>query len=134
MRSRSFAMYLSLALLVLAIPVVAQEGHPVKGSWLGSFGGPGTEHLTDVIVILDWDGQNITGIINPGTDNIDIDNATLNPDGWVLRFEATDESSSGEELNYVVEGTLENLAFHNRSISGTWSHQEGNGPFELTRQ
>ena len=134
MRARSFAFCLSLALLVLATPAAAQEGHPLKGSWLGSFGGPGTEHLTDVIVILDWDGKNITGMINPGTDNMEIRNATLNPDGWVLRFEATGESESGDELNYVIEGTLENLAFHNRSITGTWSHQNSNGPFELTRQ
>ena len=134
MCARNFALYFSLLLLVIAVPAAAQEGHPVKGSWLGTFGGPGTEHLTDVIVILDWDGENITGIINPGTDNMDIENATLNPEGWVLRFEATDESSSGEELNYVVEGRLENLAFHNRTVTGTWSHQDGSGPFELTRQ
>ena len=58
MCARNFALYFSLLLLVTAVPTAAQEGHPVKGSWLGTFGGPGTEHLTDVIVILDWDGEN----------------------------------------------------------------------------
>ena len=132
MRARSFALIFSLVFLVSAVGVTAQEGHPLKGSWRGSF--EGQSPLTDVIVILDWDGENITGIINPGTDNMEIENATLNPEGWVLRFEATGESDSGEELNYVVEGSLGNLAFHNRTITGTWSNEGSNGPFELTRQ
>ena len=133
MRALRAVTALTFAVLVLLAPVSAQEGHPVKGSWLGTWG-LSADHLNDVIVIMDWDGENISGIINPGTDNIEIENATLNPDGWVLRFEATGESPAGEELNYVVEGVLENLAFHDRTFTGSWNHESASGPFEIQRQ
>jgi len=133
MRTLRFVSALAVAFLVLTAPAAAQEGHPVKGSWLGTWG-PSADHLNDVIVILDWDGDNISGIINPGTDNVEIQNATLNPDGWVLRFEAEMENQAGTTLNYVVEGTIGNLAFHDRTITGTWTHENGSGPFEIQRQ
>jgi hypothetical protein len=133
MRTLRFVSALAVAFLLIAAPVAAQEGHPVKGSWLGTWG-LGPDHLNDVIVILDWDGENITGIINPGTDNIVIENATLNPDGWVLSFEVETENQAGTTLNYEIEGTLDNLAFHDRTFTGTWTHDSGSGPFEIQRQ
>jgi hypothetical protein len=133
MRALRFVFIASFAVLMLAGPAVAQEGHPVKGSWLGVWG-PSAEHVNDVIVILDWDGENITGIINPGTDNIEIENASLNPDGWVLTFQAEMQDDSGNTVQYDVEGHIENLAFPDRVITGTWEHARGTGMFEITRQ
>lgn len=132
MRALTVILALSLASLAVA-PAVAQEGHPLKGSWIGEWEGNDT-HGDDVLVILDWDGRNITGMINPGTDNIPIKNATLDPDGWLVRFEADAEDASGNAVNYVVEGTIENISFHNRSIVGTWKSQAGSGRFEISRQ
>src|SRR5690606_34004517 len=63
----------AIALLGQA-PATAQEGHPLKGSWLGTWAG-NEAHGENVLLVLDWDGQNITGIINPGTDNIAITKA-----------------------------------------------------------
>ena len=133
MRAPVFALIALVASLAFVSPVVAQEGHPLKGSWLGTWG-PSEDHTNVVVVIMDWDGQNITGVINPGTDNIQLENATLDPDGWVLRFEAEGESVTGSPLHYVVEGTIENLPFNDRFIRGTWRHENGSGPFEITRQ
>lgn len=134
MRARGVLLLTLFALWVaFTAPASAQEGHPLKGSWLGTWG-PSEDHTNVVIVILEWDGESITGMINPGTDNIPIENATLDPDGWVVRFEAEGEDRAGNPLNYVVEGTIENLPFHNRFIRGTWRHQSGSGPFEITRQ
>ena len=84
--------------------------------------------------MLTWDGKNITGTINPGTDNIPVKNATLNPEGWVLRFEADAKDKSGNPLNYVVEGKIANLALPNRSITGTWKNQKESGTFKIARQ
>lgn len=134
MRTLRFVPVLALAFMVfVAIPAAAQEGHPVKGSWLGTWG-PSPDHANDVIVILDWDGDKISGIINPGTDNMEIENATLNPDGWMLHFEAMGESASGAALHYVFDGSIENLAFHDRIIRGMWRNENGTGPFEIQRQ
>jgi hypothetical protein len=113
-------------------PAVAQEGHPLKGSWIGTWG-PAKSHSAGLLLILNWDGKAITGMINPGTDNIPIKNATLVPDGWVFRFEAEKKDASGV-LNYTLEGKIDNLALHNRSIAGTWKNQRESGKFQIVRQ
>ena len=37
-------------------------------------------------------------------------------------------------LNYVLDGKIENLAFHNRSITGTWKSQRESGQLKIRRQ
>ena len=75
-------MKLGLACLVVvalsAATALAQEGYPLKGSWLGDYG-PNKTTRTQVFLVMDWDGKAISGMINPGTDNIPIKNATLTP-------------------------------------------------------
>jgi hypothetical protein len=114
-------------------PVTAQEGHPLKGSWIGTWG-PAKSHSSDLLVILNWDGKAITGMINPGTDNIPIKSATLVPDGWVVRIEADAKDTSGAALSYALEGRIQNVALPSRSITGTWKNQRESGKFELVRQ
>src|SRR5688572_30029574 len=63
---------------IVAAAALAQEGYPLKGSWLGDYG-PNKTTRTQVFLVMDWDGKNISGTINPGTDNIPIKNATLTP-------------------------------------------------------
>jgi hypothetical protein len=131
---RTFAVALVLSALALAGgPVVAQEGHPLKGSWIGTWAG-NTVHGNDLFMVLDWNGKAITGTINPGQDNIVIKTATLNPDGWVFHFEAEGKDKAGAVVTYTVDGKIENLAMHNRSITGTWKSQRGSGAFKITRQ
>ena len=37
-------------------------------------------------------------------------------------------------IPYVIEGKIENLAMHNRYITGTWKSQRGSGEFKASRQ
>jgi hypothetical protein len=102
---------------------VAQEGHPIKGSWIGAWEGhPGGDSL---LMVMNWDGMAITGIINPGTDNLQIDSATLNPDNWTVHIVAG---------NVTLDGTFARLELPNRSISGTWTSNGASGQFEIVRQ
>lgn len=133
MRALTVVVALSLACLAGASAASAQEGHPLKGSWLGTWG-PAKSHSNDILLIMNWDGKTISGMVNPGTDNAPIKNATLNPDGWVVRFEVDIKDRSGTVLNYVIEGKIENLAFHNRSIVGTWKNQRESGQLKIGRQ
>jgi hypothetical protein len=119
--------------LTAGTTAVAQEGHPLKGSWIGEWG-PAKTHSNDLLVVINWDGKAITGIINPGTDNISIKSATLVPEGWLVRIEADAKETSGALLSYTLEGTIENLALASRSISGTWKNQRESGKFTLVRQ
>jgi len=132
MRASGWVM-LSVACLLSIVGVTAQEGHPLKGSWLGTWG-PSKVHSNDIVVVMNWDGKNITGMINPGTDNIPLKNATLNPEGWVVHLEADAKDKAGNVTSYVIDGKIENLSFHNRSIVGTWKSQKENGPFKISRQ
>jgi len=125
------------ALWVLATiaspPAAAQEGHPLKGSWLGTWK-DNAALGDDLILILDWDGKNITGMINPGTDNIPVAKATLEPKGWMVTIEADAKDKAGAALHYVIEAHIENLELPNRSLIGTWRNQKGRGAFEASRQ
>ena len=123
------------AVLALAfmVPSSAQEGHPLKGSWLGEWKG-NTVHGDNILLILDWDGKAITGMINPGTDNIPLKSASLDPKGWVVHIEADGKAKDGSTVSYVIDGKIENLELPNRSIVGTWSSNKGRGTFTASRQ
>ena len=133
MRSLIVLVALSCSCLAWPAPAVAQEGHPLKGSWLGTWAG-NTSHGPDIVVVLDWDGKAITGIINPGTDNIPVKNATLNPEGWVVHLEGDSKDKTGKPITYVIDGKIENLPLPQRSITGTWKAQGESGPFKISRQ
>ena len=125
---------LSVALAIaVMVPLFAQEGHPLKGSWIGVWEG-NTQHGDDVIVIMNWDGKRVGGIINPGTDNIQIDNATLDTNGWKVRIEANAKDKQGGALRYVIDGAIQDIELPNRFITGTWQNQKGKGKFEIRRQ
>src|SRR3954469_24511428 len=129
-RAGTFVLALSIAASLAGVPVAAQEGHPLKGSWIGTWG-PNRNQGNDLLLVLTWDGKNITGTINPGTDNIPVKNATLNPDGWLVHFEAEAKDKAGKPINYVVEGKIGNLPLPNRTLTGTWKNQEESGTLKL---
>ena len=123
-----------LALCLVAFPVLAQEGHPLKGSWLGTWAG--NKALgNDVLIVMTWDGKNVTGTINPGTDNIPIKSATLNPEGWLVHIEADAKDKAGAMTSYTIDGKIENLPLANRVVTGTWKDNKGDtGAFKIGRQ
>ena len=133
MRALIVVIALSLVSLAGTSRVAAQEGHPLKGSWIGTWG-PAKSHANDMVLVLNWDGKAITGLLNPGEDDVTIKNATLDPATWTFRFEAERKEKSGTVLNYAVEGKIENLAFPNRTVTGTWKNQRESGKFKIQRQ
>ena len=38
------------------------------------------------------------------------------------------------EITYVIDGKIEGLAFHNRSVVGTWKGRGESGAFKISRQ
>ena len=131
MRALIFVLTLSLVALAGGA-AVAQEGHPLKGSWIGTWSG-NKVHGDDVLLVLNWDGKASTGVINPGTDDMAIKAATLDADKWTVHLEADAKDKAGA-ISYVIDGKIENLAMHNRFITGTWKSQRGSGAFRIQRQ
>lgn len=122
-----------LAGLVCWLPAGAQEGFPLKGTWLGTWQSNDV-HGESVFLTLDWDGKTISGVINPGTDDIQIQQASLDPEGWKVHIEANAKDKSGQPIHYVIDGHIEHLELPNRSILGTWKSERGNGAFDVSRQ
>lgn len=119
--------------LAAILPIAAQEGYPLKGSWIGEWSSNAT-HGNDIILVMNWDGKAVSGIINPGTDNIAISKATLDPAGWKVHIEADAKDKAGAAIKYVIDGAIGQLEMANRTITGTWSSQKGKGKFEVRRQ
>jgi hypothetical protein len=127
--------YVLLAIL-MTVPVTldAQYGHPLKGSWSGERMA-GTQSVR-LLVNLDWDGKEVTGVINPGPSVATIRKAAVDsskPSAWIVRLEAERKDASGKVVPIVIDGTLENIGAYRRFITGTWTEGGTKGNFKLTR-
>jgi len=123
---------MKLALMLLLGSVAfAQEGHPLVGSWHGSWGASPTAQ-TDATFVLKWDGANITGMINPGLDVIKIQNATLDASTWTVHLEGDTKDAAGKAVHVVIEGKLENITNVHRRLVGTWTQGTSKVPLKMT--
>ena len=100
---------------------VAQEGHPLTGTWTGDVG---QQHVT---LALEWDGKAITGTINPGPDASKITGSRLDPAMWSVHLEADGKA------HVVIDGGLSNLGSASRVLTGTWTEGATKTPIKLTR-
>ena len=114
-------------------PALAQEGHPLRGTWLGDWG-PSASHRNQVTVVMDWDGDAIAGVVNPGPDSVPIRTLTLDPSDWTVHIEVEAADRNGNMVRYVIDGRLEDLGLANRRLVGSWRHGNVDGDFTLTRQ
>lgn len=117
---------------VLAGFAPAQEGHPLTGTWVGDWGPDlsDREHLT---VVLSWDGERISGLINPGPGSVTLEEVGLDVTDWTVRLRARDTSEGGAPIEIAAEGQMENLESWHRTIRGTWRQGGREGDFLLTR-
>lgn len=128
---RPFHSVLMLACLAAA-PLWAQLGHPAKGAWSG-YWGPGESEQRRVLLLLDWTDNEITGVINPGRNAVEIDRADLDPSTWTLTIEANMPLEDGTVDRYVATGKLDNLgSWTSRRYSGTYTHGDEAGTFLVT--
>src|SRR5688572_13430779 len=133
------ALIVFAALITLAVPAAAQEGHPLAGTWYGDY--DAGKQKRDLTIILKWDGKSTTGTMNPGTNAVPITSASMDitpgkpaPEGrdstegvppiFKVRFEAD---------GMVFEGTIQNPVAGNRRITGAWTRGAERGAFQLRR-
>lgn len=151
MRNLTAVRRCALVAVVIACvaPALAQEGHPLAGTWYGEFAEGGQKR--DLTVILQWDGRNVSGTINPGPEAVPVKSALLNitpgkpaPEGqsstqgtppvFHVRFEVDMPGAGGTSAQRMVfEGTIENPVAGNRKIVGTWTRGSEKGPFQIHR-
>src|SRR3989449_10775336 len=87
MRTRIFHLFCFTVCLAVPSFALVQEGHPLTGTWSGDWGPAATQrnHLT---IVMNWDGKNVTGMINPGPDAIPLGSVFLDVTNWTIRIEA----------------------------------------------
>ena len=124
-----------LALLVatgLTTVATGQVGHPAKGSWSG-YWGTSDAAKRRILLVLDWRDRQITGVINPGPNQLPVDKAELDVDTWTLRLEAQMPTSGGGKKPFVATGQLTNLgSWTMRTYSGTYVFGDETGRFTVT--
>lgn len=108
---------------------MSQEGFPLEGTWRGEWGVPGGEQ-TMAVIVMNWDGEQISGRINPGRNMIFFEEASLDAENWIVRFSST--SKEGQAITF--EGVLEDIGSYNRTISGTWTIAGVDNELVLTRE
>src|SRR5215470_12023155 len=105
MRAKLFLLVTLLACLGVVVSAFGQEGHPLKGTWLGDWG-PNKNDRNQVTIVMDWDGKQVSGQINPGPGAIQLKNATLDPKGWLVHLEADAKNQAGKTVHYVIDGKI----------------------------
>src|SRR5215468_5053253 len=114
--------WIAIAACLLAGGVAsAQEGHPLTGTWVGDLS---QRHVT---VVLEWDGKNVAGTINPGPNASQIKAVRLDPAMWSIHIEADGKT------HIVVDGGLANIGSASRTLTGTWTEGGTKTPITLTR-
>ncbi len=127
--------WVCLVLVLALVPSIwAQEGHPLSGTWRGDWG-PSAAHRNPVTVVMRWDGQTVSGVLNPGPVAVPLQAATFDPATWGVRFEIEATDQSGNPVQFTVVGTLENYgSLQHQQIIGIWSHAGARGDFKITLQ
>jgi hypothetical protein len=131
---RTFVALAVVAVVVsgLGRTVIAQEGHPLVGTWHGTWG-PNATDRHDVTLVLEFDGKAITGMMNPGPDSVRFDKVTLEPSTWGVHIEATPKSTGPAAARIVIDATIQDITNRYRSIVGTWTQGSVKGDFKVTR-
>lgn len=120
-----------LAGLSLVVSVLAQQGHPLTGTWSGDWGVTSAQR-TQVTMVMNWDGKDVKCTMDPGPDST-VCNVTLDVINWTVRIEADPKDKSGKAAHVVADGKIDDLGSYHRTISGTWKQGPTNATFKLTR-
>ena len=151
----------SVLFVLLAATAAAQEGHPAKGTWVG-YSGPSLTPQSRIVLVIDHDGKTMSGVYQPGPNAVPLKVARLDitpgkPAVGVGRgnqgqapqtpavlpifnvhFEIDAKDARGNPVAIVADGTMNNVALPNRSITGTWTQTSGGNTtksdFKVARQ
>ena len=116
---------------VMAIAVsaaLAQEGHPLTGSWSGNRNVDGKNARVLMVMELARD-QTISGYVLEQGKRVPLEAVTLDPATWAVSF-SLGASEGGPR--YKVEAGFEDMgSATNRRLVGTWSNGTDSGDFSV---
>ena len=161
MSAKAFRLICLMSVLLAATSAPAQEGQPVKGTWVGNWG-PTLTVQSRIVLVIDHDGKVMSGVYQPGPNAVPLKVARLDitpgkPAVGVARgnsgqapqvpavlpifkvhFEIDAKDARGNPVAIVAEGTMHNVALPNRFVTGTWTQTSGGNTtkseFRIVRQ
>jgi hypothetical protein len=114
--------------MVLVAPATAQHGHPLVGSWSGDWG-PTAAQRNRVLLALEYDGERLTGFINPGRNTVTLSRVDLDPSNWTVTM---DGAAADGTRRTAITGRIENLGSETaRTLVGTWRQDGVEGDFRV---
>lgn len=106
---------------LLGSTALAQEGHPLTGSWSGNRTVEGASSRVLLVMDLQRD-QTITGYVLENGKRSALRDVELDVSDWSVSFTLED--------GYAVEGTIGELGSQTlRTINGTWTDGNSSGAF-----
>ena len=130
--TRAKAILVLSLVCLLSLAALAQEGHPLTGSWHGEWH-PAPNQKTPVLFYMKWNAKEVEGMINPGPNSMPLTVVNLDPTNWTVHMEADGKDAAGKPVHVVVDGKLENIGSYNRTITGTWTQGTTKGDLKITR-
>jgi hypothetical protein len=123
---------LALLTVVLAtgifVVVLNAAADPLSGTWAGDWG-PSEYDRNQVTVELKWDGQNLTGTVNPGPNAVELKKTTFDPKTGAIHMEADAASRRGGQVHYIIDGKVVG-----NNMTGTWNHDNRKGDFKIAKK
>ncbi|MET0280372.1 MAG: hypothetical protein ABW278_04500 [Steroidobacteraceae bacterium] len=103
---------------------MAQEGFPLDGTWRGEVVNRDGSHRT-IVLVMQYDGKQVNGTMNPGPDSVDFTGGKLTPAGWKFGL----AFKGARNVNTTFDGAISNLGKYNRVLAGKWT--EGAASFDI---
>jgi peptidoglycan hydrolase-like protein with peptidoglycan-binding domain len=109
MQGRTIRLVCAVAFMAIAIPVFAQYGHPLKGSWSGDWWlvkGQNNHILLDFNFVANGYGNTtLTGTYNPGPDQAPMQKLTLTPPDVISAGKAAIAAREAAQAKQAAEAT-----------------------------
>ena len=123
---------LAFVCLAVAASAFAQEGHPLSGTWTGDWG-PARAPRNHITLVMNWDGTNVVGVVNPGPNSAPI-KVFVDYSNWTVRIDAEVKDDAGKPVRMEADGKLEQMGSPRRRLVGTWRQGGLTGDFRVTRE
>lgn len=121
--------FLAASFLLLSCCIAfAQEGHPYEGTWRGTIGEGASAR--PVVIVIDYDGEQLNGMIDPGRNSYRFENAAHDAPNW--KIDVATQNRAGESVGFSA--VMRDIGSVNRYMEGTWTQGGQQLPFRITRE
>src|SRR5262249_40382542 len=106
---------------------VSTENRTPSGTWSGEYGSP--DRRESISVDLRWENGELRGVVHAGPRSLPLTKASFTAETGAISMEFDAEGNRGRTVHYIVDGKV-----NGKTMSGTWTHDDEKGDFQVTKQ